>query len=344
MEAELQLRQALVLQRSEQLSAAIRQFRAVLPRMEATGTRDRLAYVLLPGGQALSVSGAYSEAEAWLTRGIQLGKETGSAFLVCAGLSVLCWMSNHIGRWDDVLEYSAEGRILAERHDLRWWFTQFLSHEGEIRLYRGEFKQATHLFEQLSTHADQNAMYSALTQRYLAYGAFMAGDIGQAVQYMRERAIGSTNIISTDQAFDLLGIAEWWILLKAIDVPVSHHEAVLKEAVANSIVFWQRRGYHSYLPYAWRVQAMLDWHANRFEHAFVAVQRGLSIAQQIGNVPEQARCLFWRAKIAFATTSVDQGLSDLDAAARVFAALGAWPEHRRTQALAQTPHNRSIVL
>jgi hypothetical protein len=54
--------------------------------------------------------------------------------------------------------------------------------------------------------------------------------------------------------------------------------------------------------------------------------------------------LFWRAKIAFATNALDRGSSDLDAAARMFAALGAWPEHSRTQALASTPLERSIVL
>ena len=343
-EAELQLRQALLLQRTEQLRAAIRRFRTVLPQMEATGTRDRLAYVLLPGGQTLGFSGAYAEAEAWLTRGIQLGKETGSAFLVCAGLSVLCKLSIYTGKWESGLDYSAEGKLLAERHDLRWWFTQFLSHEGEIRLYRGEFVQATALFHQLQTYADQYPLYMALAQRYLAYAAFMQGRIGETVDYMRGSVIESTDITNSNQAFDVLGIAEWWVLLKANDVPVPHDEAVLKEAVANSIVFWQQRGYSSALPYAWRVQVMLDWYSNQLDRAFGAIQRGLSIARQIGDIPEQARFLFWSAKIAFATNAADQGSSDLDAAARIFAALGAWPEYGRTQALALAPLERSIVL
>jgi hypothetical protein len=65
---------------------------------------------------------------------------------------------------------------------------------------------------------------------------------------------------------------------------------------------------------------------------------------RIGDIPEQARCLFWRAKIAFDTNAIARGREDLSEAEQIFAALGAWPEHSRTQALIEDPLERSIVL
>ncbi|HYF66018.1 MAG TPA: hypothetical protein VD886_24525, partial [Herpetosiphonaceae bacterium] len=340
-EGELQLRQALLVQRTEQLRPAIRLFRAVLPRLEATGTRDRLSYVLLPGGQALAYHGDYAESEAWLARGVRLGKETGSAFLVCSGLSVLCWLNTHTGDWDAVLRYSEEGKLLAERHELRLWFTRFLACEGEIRFYRGEFAHGNALFNQLQGYGEEHAL---VAQRYLAYGAFMAGELGQALGSMIGTTVESASVASSDQAFDVLGIAEWRVLLMSQGVLPPQDDAILEQAVINGLAFWQQHGYRSNLPYGWRIRAMLAWQAGRLGVAQAAIRRGLAVARRIGNVPEQARCLFWRAKIDLRAGAPQRSRRDLADAARIFAALGAWPEHGKTEALMRAPHDHRIVL
>jgi hypothetical protein len=181
-------------------------------------------------------------------------------------------------------------------------------------------------------------------QRYLAYSAFLQGELQQAVDSMPELEHVSTAVSRLTQAFDMLGLAEWWVLLKANGVYLPHDAALLVTGTENSYAFLRQGGFRSLLPYALRIKAMLEWHIKRIDAASKSIKQGLAIARRIGHKPEQARCLFWRVKIASAATILETRTSDLEEALRIFAALGAWPEHRRTQALAQSPHDRTIVL
>jgi tetratricopeptide (TPR) repeat protein len=182
-----------------------------------------------------------------------------------------------------------------------------------------------------------------LSQRYLAFAAILEGKFDEAVSHMGDSTIEDPEISTSNQAFDVIGIVEGWVLLTANGVALPDHH-MMTSAVANSVAFFVKRRFLSQIPYARRIQAMLDWHSGQYSAAAAALQHGLSIARRIGELPEQARCLFWRAKVAHASGHVERAVRDLDEATKLFAYLQAWPEYSKARALKHTSFDRGIVL
>ncbi|HYF64558.1 MAG TPA: hypothetical protein VD886_17160, partial [Herpetosiphonaceae bacterium] len=308
-----------------------RLFRQALPLIEATGTRDRLAYLLIPGGQTLALRGQPDEANRWLERGTRLGEEIGSTFLISSGVHLQGWVRLGTGQWDAALACLERGRRLAEEHELRDRLAAFMLFEAEIYIYRGEYERSQALLSHVLDLAQRHELADSITgsQHLLGYSALMQGRLDAALDYQGERSFTAEPVQSFVQALDLLSSAEWWAMVADAGGlgRLAEDMAVVAAAAGNSLRFFQQHGYRFNLPFASRVNAMLAYQAGDYAAAHGFISRGVSLARTIGMEPEVARGLFWRARIRRRQNPGDGRIrGDLRAAAALFRRLRARPE------------------
>jgi tetratricopeptide (TPR) repeat protein len=337
-EGELKLRRALLAMSAGKLAQAVRLFRQALPLIEATGTRDRVAYLLIPGGQTLTLRGQLEEAQQWLERGTRLGEEIDSTFLISSGLHLLGWLRLGTGEWDTAIACLQRGGQLAAQHELRDRLAMFMTFEGEICMYRGEYQRSEALFGQVMDLAQRYELTTSIItlQHNLAYSALMQGQLDIARTYRHDRTFTLETVQSYGQSLDLLSSAEWWAMLTDASggQALSAEIGPIATAAKNSLHFLQQHGYRFSLVFAYRINAMLAYQAGQYEDAYRLVNQGIRLAHQIGLEPEAARCAYWRARIIHQQNpGARLILHDLHMAAEIFGRLGAQPELDQVVAL-----------
>ncbi|HYF61470.1 MAG TPA: hypothetical protein VD886_01570, partial [Herpetosiphonaceae bacterium] len=337
-EGELQLRRALLAMVKEKVTVATRLFHKALPLIEATGTRDRLAYLLLPGGQTLVTRGKYQEGQAWLERGTRLGEETGSTFLISAGLFLLGWLHVALGQWDSALGYLRRGNHLATQHELRERLVGLMLFEGQVYMHRGDYRKSEAVFVQTIDLATRYGLdrWIVQCQHNLAYNALNQGDVAQAMQYREGRTITCGPITSGDQALDVLSSAEWWAHLSAsggAKLKAAGNEQMLS-AMQQSVTFLRANGHTHFLPFAYRVNAMVAYESGTMDNAHTWAGLGVRLGTRIGHKAETARCFLWRGKTTLLRMK-DRRLAqrDIQQALHIFEHLGAWPEVEQARRL-----------
>jgi tetratricopeptide (TPR) repeat protein len=320
-----------------------------VPVASISGTRDRVAALLVPGGQALAMGGQLEEARKWLDRGVALGIETGSTFQISAGLHLLGWLHATAGDWDVALGYLKEGRELAARHELRDRLVSFILFEGWIAMYRGEYDQCNDLFTQAMELAERYnlAGYMLECQHNMAYTALMQGHLEVALSYRHDRNFTLEPVMSFKQAIDLLSSVEWWVMVvdAGASAMVDEDVELVAAVTRNSVQFLRQHGYRHTLAFAYRVNAMLASTLGQLDEARHSARLGIRVARQVGRVPEIARCLLWRGKTELRRAGNHiQGIHDIQEAARIFEQLGVQPELEQVVALLESITGESALL
>jgi adenylate cyclase len=340
-EGELQLRKAVLSMSCGKLHRAVRQFRQALPLIEATGTRDRVAHLLIAGGRTLTLRGEFQEARDWFQRARSLGEATGATFLVSASLHLLGWIDVMTGAWDTALLILREGKALAFHHDLRDRLVSLMIFEGQIYMYRGEYERCDALFGEaldLAVH-HQLADMAVQCHHNRAYSALIQNQLDRSRSYRPEGRFTGDRVRSFDEALDRLSSAEWWAMVSTAGAAAAHGQD--PELVAtdsrNSVQFLRQHGYRSSLPFGYRVHAMVAHRMGNRDEAWQSANEGVRVGKAIGRLPELARSLVWRARTELdKTPGSAQAHHDLYEAAHYFEQFGAAPESTEVRRLLTT--------
>jgi tetratricopeptide (TPR) repeat protein len=330
-EGELQLRKALLAMANDTPIAAVRLFRQTLPLIEATGTRDRLAYLLIPGGHTLAMRGEVVQGQDWIERGTRLGEEIGSTFLISSGWYLLGWLQCKTGAWDAALNALMAGKHLAQQHELHDRLMGLLIFEGQIDMYRGEYQRSTAVFLHALDLAQRHAAPSIVTaaQQHLAYSAHMQGQGSPSITDWEASHGSADPVRSSDDALHILSHAEWWAMLAAASMANPRGDDAVQVATGawNCLRFLRQQGIRLQLPFAERVNAMVAYEMGNLAAAARRAHNGARIGRQIGLLPETARCLFWQGKTMLRQhPGAVRALNYLQEAAALFRQLGAVPE------------------
>lgn len=336
----LQLRMAILAMQREQFRKAPQFFRLALPNIEKTGARDRLAHLLLPGGQTFLYRGEFELAKQWLERGLKLAEEVGTPYLICSGQYLLARVEKELGQWEQALDHYSRSAELAEKHGLWDRLAEFLARQGELLAYQGQSAQAELLLQQAITCAEQHQLPTTakLCYRILAEIYYIEEGFDQAVPLLLKAGITTSGAAtSNDRAFDTLRLAEWWALYKLsgkANLSLTTSADEVQRKAQESLLYFQTRNIKLFLPTAQRVNGMVALAQHRPLEAARYFKRGLLLARSTLNLPEQARLLAWRGRLKSLPHfegSIPSVEHDLNQALALFERLGAQPELAQTR-------------
>jgi class 3 adenylate cyclase/tetratricopeptide (TPR) repeat protein len=327
-EGELQLRQAILAMQRTQLSRARLLFKNALPLIEKTGARDRLAYVLLPGGETLLYRGEYTLAQQWLARGRELAEEINTPYLTGSAYYLLGRVAKEIGEWDAAERYYQTSAEIAHKWGLWDRLVEYLVRQGELAALRGNWTEAEKIVRQAIDYADQYKLPVSTKKychRFLSEIYYRQGNFEAAIAALEWGGADSNGTMKPVQsAMAATRLAECWALAKldgkAALVPVSADEIADKSREA--VRFFQKTCYKIALPAAWRVQGLLALSQNQPAEATANFKRGLAVARTLGNRLEIARLLMCYSQLQTGRTRQ----RNLQQAATLLKELGAQPE------------------
>jgi tetratricopeptide (TPR) repeat protein len=321
------------------LQKAANLFRQALPLIERTGTRDRLAHLLLPGSQTFWNRGEFILAEQWTKRGLELAQAVGTPYLLCSGQTLLGLIYTAMGDWNQACRYFEESTAMAQKHGLWDRYADTLSRHAFILFYRGEYREAEQLTDMALECATQNKLpvTAKLCNRILAEGYYNRGQFDRAAEYLRQAGIEASRITNSVEANTFLRVAEWWAL-NGLNGAVSSTRLLsvqeIEQKTQEARKLLEARGFKLFLPTAYRTTALLAWLQGRAEDATHYFKRGLTVARSTSNLPEIARLLLWFSCFRLSCeseVSMRTIRPDLKEAAALFAFLGAAPELQQAE-------------
>jgi tetratricopeptide (TPR) repeat protein len=343
--SELQLRLAILAMQRTQLRKATKLFARTMTLMEQIGARDRLAYTLLPGGEALMSCGRTAEALSWMERGMQLAAEVGTPFLVCAGHTLLTSLNTILGTWDAALAHCEQGLELARKHELHDRYIDLHVWKIEILLARGQYDQVEMLVNYTLSYISAHQLphkYKFLC-RIQAERYRVLGRAAEATRSMEEHSISFVpQLQSISNALADLGVAEWWALHMAQD-PNSQPKLDASEVAERAhaaLLFLRDKSVRLFLPYAYRMNGMVALARQQPIHAVQYLTAGLRIARVIQHLPETARLLIC---LGHVENNERISIRRLSTAAALFAQLGAQPEQQSIEQAIQNITSNHLI-
>jgi predicted ATPase/class 3 adenylate cyclase len=300
LEGQLQTRLAILYMQSGRYRRATPLFEKAQPIVEKTGSKDHLAYVLLPGGENLLMWGKLERAQQWLERGLQLAEEAESAFLICSAHYLLGRVAKEIGQWQKALEHYSKSSKMAQELGLWGRVPEYLSREGELLSLLGQHAQAEQLIRQaLECSETYNLPVSAryfyfrpiLAQIYLNQGAF-----GQALECLQESKQNFTGKHELNELYLWVHIGEYFALstLNGQGSNALGSGTEILEQAKHTLSHLKTVEMRLLLPEAYRILGLLEWSLGRAAEAQLYFKQGLKHARKSAQALDIARLLYCR--------------------------------------------------
>ncbi|HEY1016837.1 MAG TPA: amino acid adenylation domain-containing protein [Herpetosiphonaceae bacterium] len=283
-EGQLTLRMAILAMQQDNFRRAISFFQRALAMIERTGARDRLAYALLPGGQAFLYGGDYRRASDWLARGLELAQAVGAPYLVCSGFTLLAMADLVLGRWDQALANFDEAIAIARRYELRDRLIEATCRQSEIVAARGAAGQAEAALREAlelagAYHLDGLVASVRRAQAKLCYND---GRFAEAAEHLRA--------IAGPAEDDFLIIGECWAQATLAGQPAFDPGDTAAQA-RRALQFYQQHRVGFMLIGAFRINGLIAWAGGDEAAALELFGQGLRWARRTGHQPELARLL-----------------------------------------------------
>jgi tetratricopeptide (TPR) repeat protein len=280
--------------------------------------------------------GKTREALVSAQRGLGIAEQTGSAALICGGMFNLGWIYSLMGQWDTALDLFRQGQVLAQRHELRSRYIDFLAFEGDILLNRGEYSQGSALFEHIMALGKEFDLPQAVSiaENQLAYIELVQGRVNddEGIATMLQSA--TLPIDSLGKAHGVITTLGRWAMLAEQGATLYHDPTSFPALAAASAEFMSKHGYAAFQPIAFLVNGMLNTVLGHHKAAQSYLSRGIRVARAIDNAGDLARCLLQRGKLGLLDQStIRQARRDLNEAAHLFESFQARPQLEETLSL-----------